>query len=158
MFLKRIFPALLLGLALTTGCETLGLGGDESDDTTTRDDRISRNPDRGGDDGSVMKYPADFDNGIPVGARLAREIDSNSGVNYKAVHDGKLYVYDVDSRRVMWSGFIRDGERFSMDLRDGRATIDGQSVLNRDLNRDHNYRLYFVQGTRDSFDLDRNDR
>jgi hypothetical protein len=161
MFLKKTLPALLLGLALTAGCETLGLGGDSSDDSsTTRDDRISRDrTDRNRDGVDEMKYPSDFDHGIPMGARLAREIDTNSGVNYKAAHDGKLYVYDVNSKRVVWSGFIRDGERFNIDTHEGRATIDGQSVLNRDLDRDHNYRLYFVQGTRDSFDSsDRSDR
>ena len=151
MFLKRILPALLLGLTLTAGCETLGLGGDDnkdSSDKTTRNDRIGR--DRGGYDGAVMKYPADFDNGIPTGARLAREIDTNGGVNYKAAHNGKLYLYDVDTKRVMWSGNIRDGERFSIDSRDGRASVENQSVLNRDLNPDHQYRLYFVEGSRDS--------
>jgi len=157
MFLKRTLPALLLGLTLTAGCETLGLGGDDdkdSSDKTTRDDRISHDRgtarDRGGYDGAVMKYPADFDHGIPTGARLAREIDTNGGVSYKAAHDGKLYLYDVDARRVMWSGFIRDGERFSIDSRDGRASVENQSVLNRDLSPDHQYRLYFVEGSRDS--------
>jgi hypothetical protein len=158
MFLKRTLPALLLGLTLTAGCETLGLGGDDNkdkdSDRTTRDDRISHDHgtarDRGSYDGTVMKYPADFDHGIPTGAHLAREIDTNGGVSYKAAHDGKLYLYDVDSKRVMWSGTIRDGERFSMDSRDGRASVGNQSVLNRDLNPDHQYRLYFVEGSRDS--------
>jgi hypothetical protein len=159
MLFKKTLPALLLGLTLTAGCETLGLGGDDnkdSSDRTTRDDRISHDRgtarDRGGYDGTVMKYPADFDHGIPTGARLAREVDTDGSVIYKAAHDGKLYIYDVDAKRVIWSGFMRDGERLSMDTRDGRATIDGQSVLNRDLNPDHRYRLYFVPGTRDSFD------
>jgi hypothetical protein len=162
---NKTLPALLLGLALTAGCETLGLGGgdDKSDSsTTTRDDRISRQPrDRGGYDGTVMKYPADFDHGIPTGARLAREIDTNAGVSYKAAHDGKLYVYDADSKRVLWSGFMRDGEKFTIDERNGRAEIDGQSVINRDLNPDHQYRLYFLPGSRDSqdsFDSSRSDR
>jgi hypothetical protein len=154
MFLKRTLPALLLGLALTTvGCESLGLGGDRdnnNDDTLPpRHDKISTR-DRGGYDGTVMKYPADFDHGIPTGARLAREIDTNGGVNYKAAHDGKLYLYDVDTKRVMWSGNIRDGERFSIDSRDGRASVENQSVLNRDINPDHQYRLYFVEAARDS--------
>ena len=158
MSLKRTLPALLLGLTLTAGCETLGLGGDDNkdkdSDRTTRDDRISHDRgtarDRGGYDGTVMKYPADFDNGIPTGARLAREIDTNSGVNYKAAHDGKLYLYDVDTKHVTWSGTIRDGERVSIDSREGRASVENQSVLNRNLNPDHQYRLYFVEGSRDS--------
>ena len=122
---------------------------------TTNDN--PRNRDRGGYDGTVMKYPADFDNGIPAGARLAREIDTNAGVSYKAPHDGKLYVYDADSNRVIWSGTIRDGERFSIDSKDGRATIEGQSVLNnnRDLNPDHRYRLYVLAGSRDNVDTSR---
>jgi hypothetical protein len=160
--LKKTLPALLLGLTLTAGCETLGLGGDSkgsSDKTPTRDDRISRDrgtarDNRGGFD---MKYPADFDNGIPSGARLIRESDRQD-ISYKTPHDGKLYVYDVDSRRVVWSGFMRDGERFTVDNRSGRASIDGQNVTNRDVNPDHRLRLYFVEGSRDSVNSDTNDR
>ena len=158
MFIKRTIPALLLGLTLVAGCETLGLGGDNKDDTKSRDDRISRdrtstrNRDRGGYDGSAMKYPADFDNGIPSGAGLVREVDTNGGVSFKTPHDGKLYVYDVDAKRVIWSGFMRDGERFQTDSNSGRASIDGQSVINRDLNPDHRYRLYFLTGPRDTVD------
>ena len=158
MLLKRAFPALLFGLAIVAGCETLGLGGDNKDNTSSRNDRISRdrttarNRDRGGYDGSAMKYPADFDNGIPSGARLVREVDTNGGVSFKTPHDGKLYVYDVDAKRVIWSGFMRDGERFQIDSNSGRASIDGQSVTNRDLNPDHRYRIYFVEGARDTLD------
>src|SRR5436305_9683599 len=146
MLLKKSIPALLLGLALVAGCDALGLGGDNSNDTShdrISKDRTTRTRDRGENDGTVMKYPSDFDNGIPSGAHLAREIDTNGTVSYKAAHDGKLYVYDVDSRRVVWSGAIRDGERFTLDSRDNRASINGQSVLNRNLNPDHQYRLYF---------------
>ena len=150
--LKKTLSTLLLGLTLTAGCEALGLGGDNkdsSDKTTTRDDRISH--DRGTNrSGYEMKYPADFDNGIPSGARLVRESDRRD-ISYKTPHDGKMYVYDVDSKRVLWSGYMRDGERFTVDSQNGRASINNQSVTNRDL-PDHQFRLYFVEGTRDTLD------
>ncbi len=154
MLLKKSIPALLLGLALVAGCDTLGLGGDNNKDkTSSKDDRISRDRttrtrDRGDNDGTLMKYPSDFDNGVPSGAKLAREIDTNGSVSYKAAHDGKLYVYDVDSRRVAWSGNIRDGERFTIDSQNGRATLNGENVQNRDINPDHQYRLYFLEDYR----------
>ena len=159
---KKTLPALLLDLTLTAGCESLGLGGDNqnnTDDTIPRSrDRISKdrndpNRDRGGYDGSEMKYPADFDHGIPSDARLIREVDTNGSISYKAPHEGKLYVYDADSRRVTWSGTVRDGERFRLDSNNGRASIDDQSIMkDRDLNPDHHYHLYFVRGARDSVD------
>jgi len=154
---KKTLPALLLGLALTAGCESLGLGGNDDSkdsDTSNRDDRIShdRGTARNRDHTSYeMKYPADFDNGVPSGARLVREANGRD-VQYKTPHDGKLYVYDVDSKRVAWSGFMRDGERFTFDSRNGRARIGDQDIMNRDLNADHQYRLYFVEGPRDSVD------
>jgi len=156
MLVNKSIPALLLGLALVAGCDTLGLGGNNDnskDKTTSKDDRISRDKntrtrDRGDYDGTIMKYPSDFDNGIPTGAKLVREIDTNGGVSYKAAHDGKLYVYDVDSKRVLWSGNIRDNERFTIDSQNGRATLNGESVSNRDLNPDHQYRLYFIEDLR----------
>jgi hypothetical protein len=154
---KKTFPALVLGLGLVAGCESLGLGGDDSKDSssdkTTRDDRISRDSDTAHRDrgGFEMKYPADFDHGVPSGARLVREANG-SDVQYKTPHDGKLYVYDVDSKRVTWSGFMRDGERFTMDSRNGRARVENQDIMNKDLNPDHQYRMYFVEGSRDSLD------
>lgn len=155
MFLKKTVPALVVGLALVAGCEALTGDRDNNNDDTLppRHDRIGTR-DRGGNDGTVMKYPADFDNGIPSDAHLAREIDQDGSVSYKAPHDAKLYLYDVDSRRVVWSGSVRDGERFNLDARDNRVTINDQSVSNnsRDLNRDHRYRLYTVQNYRDNID------
>src|SRR4051794_19416571 len=154
--LKKTLPALLLGLTLTTGCETLGLGGDNNKDKDPppRDARIGQNDpnrDRGGYNGTEMKYPTDFDHGVPTDARLIREVDTNGSITYKTPHDGKIYVYDADSRRVVWSGSMRDGERFRMDTRDGRASIENQNIMNtRDLNPDHQYHLYFVRGDRDS--------
>src|SRR4051812_16995196 len=154
---KKTLPALLLGLTLTAGCETLGLGGDnndkDKDTTSTRDDRISQDRgtarrDRGGFD---MKYPEDFDHGVPTGARLVREA-SGRDIQYKTPHDGKLYVYDVDTRKVIWSGSMRDGERFTFDANNGRARIENQDIMNRDLNADHNYRLYFVEGSVSNLD------
>ena len=158
MFVKKAFPALILGLALTAGCESLTGDRDNNNDDTLppRHDRISTR-DRGGYQGDVMKYPADFDNGIPTGAHLAREIDQDGSLNYKAAHDGKLYLFDVDTKRVIWSGSVRDNDHLSIDSRDNRVTLNNdQNVLrnNRDLNPDHRYRLYFMQ---DSFnDSNRN--
>jgi len=157
--LSRTLPALLLGLTLTAGCESLGLGGDSNntDEPKLKNDRIGHdrndpNSDRGGYDGSVMKYPADFDHGIPTDARLTREIDTNGSVSYKAAHDGKLYIYDVDSKRVVWSGALHDGERFRIDPSSGKASINDQNLMNnsRDLNPDHQYRLYMVRSEVDS--------
>ena len=156
MFVKKTVPALILGFALVAGCESLTGDRDNNNDDTLppRHDRISTR-DRGGYEGDVMKYPADFDYGIPSGAHLAREVDQDGSVTYKAPHDAKLYLFDADSRRVVWSGSIRDGERFAFDSRDNRATVNDQSILNnnRDLNPDHRYRLYAVRNsTSDSLD------
>ena len=46
MLLKRTIPALLLGLALVAGCDALGLGGDNKDNSSTKDDRISHDSGR----------------------------------------------------------------------------------------------------------------
>lgn len=161
MLLKKSIPALLIGLALAAGCDTLGMGDNSND---TNHDRIgqSRNTrvrDRGENDGTLMKYPSDFDNGVPTGARLAREVDTNGGVSYKAAHDGKLYVYDVDSRRVLWSGNIRDGERFTIDSQNGRATLNNDNVRNN-INPDHQYRIYFLDNSYDTYNdnLDNSNR
>src|SRR5215510_3708881 len=125
MLLKKTFSALLLGLALAAGCASLTGDRDNNNDDTAppRHDKISKR-DSGGDTGTVMKYPADFDYGIPSGAHLAREIDQDGSVTYKAPHDAKLYLFDADAKRVVCSGSIRDGERFSLNTRDNRASIN----------------------------------
>ena len=159
MFVKKAFPALILGLALTAGCDSLTGDRDNNTDDTLppRHDRISTR-DRGGNDGSVMKYPADFDAGIPSGARLAREIDQDGSLSYKAAHDGKVYLFDADTKRVIWSGSVRDNDRVAIDTRDNRVSLnDDKNVLsnNRDLNPDHRYRLYFVQDSNTDRSSDR---
>jgi hypothetical protein len=159
MMLKKTLPILLLGFAMTAGCETLGLGGDEdttsSDDRVSRDDRISREGDPSGRNrpGFEMRYPGDFDNGVPTGARLVREADGER-VRYKTPHDGRLYIYDVDDRRVAHQEEMRDGDQFIFDARDERATMNDRNV-NARINRDHRYRLYFVEDNARSSDLDR---
>ncbi len=163
---KKTLPILILGLAMTTGCETLGLGGDEDtsdddrvsrDDRTSRDDRISRDDDPAGRGrgGFEMKYPSDYDNGIPTGARLVREDNGRDRITHKPAHDGRLYLYDVDDRRVVDQFEMRDGDNFVMDVRDERAMVNDRSI-NARINRDHRYRLYFVESGGAGLNRDRN--
>jgi len=144
MSFKKTFPALILGLSLVAGCESLGLGGndDNKDSGSTRDDRISR--DRRDRPGYEMKYPADYDNGVPNGARLVREVNADGHVTFTAPHSGRLYVYDVDDRRVAWDGDIRDGDAVRFDSRDNRGSVNNRDI-NMRLDRDHRYRLYVME-------------
>jgi hypothetical protein len=82
--------------------------------------------------------------GIPERAHLLREGDGRD-LNFRAAHDGTVYVYDADDQRVVYSGDVRDGERFYLDSQKRRVYVNDQEVSDRDLARDHRYQVYFEQ-------------
>ena len=81
--------------------------------------------------------------GVPAGAR---EMDAGTRTNeiaFTAPGDGRVYLYDVDQKRVLYDQRLYDGERFALDLPANRATINGRTAYDGGLSPDHHYRLYF---------------
>ena len=106
-------------------------------DLDNPDSVIARNPDRGGD--SSRRRGMDE---IPREA-VAVEGGEGVGLRYEPARDGTIYVYDIDSDRVVYVGRLQSKERFVLDPSGNRATVDGKTVFRSDLNPKNRYRLYF---------------
>jgi hypothetical protein len=109
---------------------TVGLTGcsDLLDDESSDDSRTSRN------DTLTIS-------GIPRSADLLEE--GRGTLSVRAADDGRVYLFDAEDGRVVWSGRIEKGQRFTVSPDNDRAAIDGQVVYERNLERKHTHRVYF---------------
>lgn len=78
---------------------------------------------------------------IPPGAD---EVDSGRGeLRYEAQRDGKVWVYDAETDKMVYTGQIRDGQRVVVNPGTNQITVGGETVSEQPLIRDHKYRIYF---------------
>ena len=80
---------------------------------------------------------------IPTRARVVRTFNGHDTVAFRPDHSGMLYVTDTDRQRLIWSGRVDRDQRFELNPSNDAVTLDGQRLLDRPLNPDHSYRLYF---------------
>jgi len=78
--------------------------------------------------------------GLPRDAVMLQEGGGSIGV--RARNNGTLYLYDIEDQRVVWSGQIRDGERFSLDSDADSAAINGRTVYRDESVRRHRHRIF----------------
>ena len=78
--------------------------------------------------------------GVPRDAVMLQEGGGSIGV--RARNNGTIYLYDIDDQRVVWSGQIRDGDRFSLDADADTAALNGRSVYHDESVRRHRHRIF----------------
>lgn len=152
----------LLGLLTLAGCESLGLGGSSSKDrdrdrvadrTSRDDDVIGRDPARTSSGRTSDPLGGRGMAGIPTAAVKVDE-GTDKRMSYTPDRGGRIYVYDADDDRVVYSGRVIASDRFELDprSRDGMM-VNGRAVGTSDarLSDRHRYRLYFEpeRGIRD---------
>ena len=143
-------PALLGVLALSglAGCEALGL---EDDDKRDRDRERSRGSER------ISREDRD-DRGRSTSSRRggmseiparARRLESVHGARFTETfdNDGRLYVYDHDDDRLVYSARVREDERFVFDPAEDEMRLNDKRVGPDDLNlrSAHRYEFYFEE-------------
>jgi hypothetical protein len=162
---KPILAAVALAMSLAIGCEDT----DDSSTSTRRDrdgdgiaDRYDRYPnsdDRR--DGDVIlsreRYDRDRDldgdldrtsrtrpglSEIPRDATQVREGEGRT-IRYEATRDGRVYVYDEDDDRVVYSGKLFRGENFVADPDRDVLSVNGKRLDDINLRSAHRYRIYF---------------
>jgi len=78
---------------------------------------------------------------IPAGAE---EVEAGRGeLRYSAQRDGKVWVYDAETDKMVYTGPIRDGDRITVDPDRNQIVVGGQTVSEQPLISDHKYRIYF---------------
>ena len=81
---------------------------------------------------------------IPDRALLAKE--GIGRLFFQATDTGTIYVYDPATLQIVHVQPIQQNERFVLDPAHDVATVEGKTVLVKQLNAKHIYRLYFLPG------------
>jgi hypothetical protein len=69
---------------------------------------------------------------------------SDRGLYYMADRDGRIYVVNESSGRVVFSGPIENEEKFWLNFSRERAMKDGRLVYEGNLRRGDRFQLYFA--------------
>ena len=88
---------------------------------------------------------------IPRSARLVA--DAQGEVDFVAPSDGMVYVYDRSAGDLIYSGRILDGERIEVEPREDRITLNGRTVMDKQI-RDANEMRVFFRGQPRPVDVD----
>lgn len=151
--------AVILAGGVVAGCE-------EDDDkySTKRDrdgdgiaDRYDREPTRDArrddrlddDDDAVIsrdRVGSDRLRGLDEIPRDAVRVDTGTGtkLSYDPKRDGRVFLYDEDDDRVVYSGRVYRDEDFSADPDDDELLVNGKKIDEVNLRAKHRYRLYFL--------------
>ena len=97
-----------------------------------------------GDDNDNDRTPSErrdtLSSQVPRSAELLRE--GSGELSARASSDGKVYLYDVNDGRVVWSGNVQRGELITIDPENDRAAVEGKVVFDQNLERRHSHRIY----------------
>ena len=114
---------------------------DEDDDDRYRDDYEEDEEDGDGDDDDDDDRRGR--DAIPRDARLVTE--GKGSLEYKAPRDGRIYLYDPDLDKVIYSGALYRDEVFAVQPDRNRVQIDGKTVKDKIMKKKHAHRVYFLR-------------
>jgi len=66
---------------------------------------------------------------IPASANMVAE--GNQDVAWTAPSRGMVYVYDTNTRRLVWAGEVDQGRRIEINRRTQKISVDGNLVVNK---------------------------
>jgi len=121
----------------------------DNDNRVVRDDRFhdDYNRDRYADRDYRDRDYRDRDASLSADRLSAdsRVVNQGQGeeLAFTADRSGSVYAYDVDSGKTVYSGHLHRGERFVLNPNGNRATVNGETVLQTDLKRDHRFEIRF---------------
>ena len=78
---------------------------------------------------------------IPNSARLVAK--DQGQVDFVAPNDGMVYIYDRGAGNMLYSGRIREGERVHVEPRDDRITLNGQTVMDKQIRDNNEVRIFY---------------
>ena len=84
-------------------------------------------------------------NNVPAGATLSTS--GNSQLTFTATTDGTIWVYDVNSDRIDYSGPIAANQSVTLDPNTRQITMDGRIVSDKAMNSGAQHRIYFLANT-----------
>lgn len=78
---------------------------------------------------------------IPSTALMAAEGDER--LAFAAQDNGKVYVYDVNDDRMIYSGTVSEGDEVILDPEHDQLTVDGRTALEDGIRRGNRHQIFF---------------
>ena len=78
---------------------------------------------------------------IPASATMAVEGDER--LVYAAPHDGKVYVYDVNDDRMVYSGDVEQGDDVTVEPDKNVVLVEGRTAIEDGVRNGHRHRIFF---------------
>ena len=74
----------------------------------------------------------------------AHSVESGVGsVEWTARNDGDVWVYDSDTKKMIYTGPVREGDRVRVDAAGDKVLVGGKTVSERPISDEHRYQIYF---------------
>src|SRR5688572_27134136 len=86
--------------------------------------------------------PVSLRSGIPPKAQQVG--GGTDEVDYTATERGRMYLYDASENKLVGTYEVRPGQRFAVDGKAGRATLDGNEITITDMKKGSRYEVYAV--------------
>jgi hypothetical protein len=80
-------------------------------------------------------------NAIPSGAD--RVASGEGPIDYRAQRNGDIWVYDANTKKMVYTGPVNDGDRVRVNTGSNQILVGGRTVSERPLAGDHKYEIYF---------------
>ena len=80
---------------------------------------------------------------VPADARSVAQQSGSYPVNFTAPGDGTIFVYDKSSKRMVYSGRMKQGETLEMEPKRNNIRLDGRVVLEQRLRDLNEYQVWF---------------
>lgn len=93
--------------------------------------------------------------GVPRDAKVV--LEQNGELRYTVPADGKIYLLDVRSEKVMDSRNIRRGQEYVVNPKDQKVWVDNERVADPALDKNHTYRVLFADPKQDRDHYDTRD-
>lgn len=78
---------------------------------------------------------------IPASATMAVEGDER--LTYLAPYDGKVFVYDTNDERLVYSGDVEKGDEIMVDPDNESLMVDGRTAMEDGLRDGHRHQIFF---------------
>jgi len=118
---------------------------EQSDSSAAYDraeDRVRNDYDRNYDRARTDRIPEDA---RAVGQKLVLGDPADTGLFFEPREDGRIFVRDEDTARVIYTGNLRRGQQFWLNMTREKATVDGHTVFQAPLRTGDQYQLYFQE-------------
>jgi hypothetical protein len=141
-----------IAAAFAIGCEDTDKDLKKDRDHDGIADKYDRHPDRATkrDTDVLVDRPDDLRDrdlrGLSEIPRDARRVDLGAGprLTYHADHAGRVYLYDRDADRVVYSEKVRRGDEILVDPDRNVIELNGRALRDTDIPARHLYQMYYL--------------